>query len=104
MKEIKAYIHHVRSAAVVEALCEAKYKNITLVDVKGTLKSLNEFEQDYSSDAGVIISEVQISLVCEDRQVNEVIAIIQQSAEIGPDISGWVMVYPLEQLVPIGKG
>ncbi len=103
MKEIRAYVHHVRSAAVVEALCEAKYKNITLIDVKGTLKALSESEQDYSSGAGVIISEVQVSLICEDQQVNDVVAIIQRTAKIGPKVSGWVMVYPIDQLLPIGK-
>jgi nitrogen regulatory protein P-II 1 len=69
MKQIKAFIHHVRSAIVVEALRDAGYKNLTLLDVKGTLKPLSESEQSYSTDAGVVISEVRISLVCEDSQV-----------------------------------
>lgn len=58
MKQIKAFIHHVRSAIVVEALRDAGYKNLTLLDVKGTLKPLSESEQSYSTDAGVVISEV----------------------------------------------
>jgi len=102
MKEIKAYIHHVRSAAVVEALQDANYKNITLFDVKGTLKALCESEQNYTSDAGVIISEVQISLACNDEQVSEVTDIIKRVAKIGANVSGWIMVYPLEQLISIG--
>ncbi|MDP4743700.1 MAG: hypothetical protein NWS22_02520 [Porticoccaceae bacterium] len=53
MKQIKAFIHHVRSAIVVEALRDAGYKNITLLDVKGTLKPLNESEQTYSTDAAI---------------------------------------------------
>ncbi|MFT6897799.1 MAG: nitrogen regulatory protein P-II 1 [Paraglaciecola sp.] len=40
LKQIKAFIHHVRSAAVVAALSEAGYKNITSIDVKGTLNAL----------------------------------------------------------------
>ena len=92
MKQIKAFIHHVRSAVVVEALRDAGYKNITLLDVKGTLKPLSESEQSYSIDAGVVISEIRISLVCEDSQVDEVTGII----------SGWVYVSPIEQALPIG--
>ena len=102
MKQIKAFIHHVRSATVVEALRDAGYKNITLLDVKGTLKPLSESEQNYSTDAGVIISEVRISLVCDDSQVDEVTDLIRKAGKIGPYISGWVYVSPIEQALPIG--
>ena len=102
MKQIKAFIHHVRSAAVVEALRDAGYKNITLLDVKGSLKPLSESEQDYSTDAGVIISEVRISLVCEDSQADKVTGIIRKAGKIGPDISGWVYISPIDQALPIG--
>ncbi len=102
MKQIKAFIHHIRAAAVVEALRETGYSNITLLDVKGTLKPLSESEQEYSTDAGVVISEVRISLVCEDTQVDEVTNIIRKTGRIGPNISGWVYVSPVEQALPIG--
>mgnify|MGYP003674436006 CR=1 FL=1 len=102
LKQIKAFLHHVRSAAVVEALSDAGYKNITLIDVKGTLRALNESEQNYSTEAGVIISEVRISLVCEDNQVDEITTIICKAGRIGANISGWVYVSPIEQALPIG--
>ena len=102
MKQIKAFIHHVRSSTVVEALRDAGYKNITLLDVKGTLKPLSESEQDYSTDAGVVISEIRISLVCENVQVDEVTGIIRKAGRIGPNISGWVYVSPIELALPIG--
>lgn len=56
----------------------------------------------YSAEAGVVISEVQLSLVCEDNQVDEVTAIIRKTGKIGPNISGWVYVTPVEQALPIG--
>lgn len=102
MKKITAFIHHVRSADVIEALRDAGYKNISLLDIKGTLKPLGEQELAYSSEAGVVISEVQLSLVCEDNQVDEVTSIIRKTGKIGPDISGWVYVSPIEQALPIG--
>lgn len=102
MKQIKSFIHHVRSATVVEALRDAGYKNITLLDVKGTLKPLSESEQDYSTESGVVISEIGISLVCQDSQVDEVTSIIRKTGRIGSNISGWVYVSPIEQALPIG--
>jgi hypothetical protein len=51
----------------VDALRDAGVTNITLLDVKGTLKPLSELEQAYSTEVGVvIISEVRASLVCSD--------------------------------------
>lgn len=101
MKQIMAFIHHVRSADVIEALRDAGYKNISLLDIKGSLKPLGERELVYSSETGVVISEVQLSLVCEDTQVDEVTSIIRKTGKIGPDISGWVYVGPIEQALPI---
>jgi nitrogen regulatory protein P-II 1 len=101
MKQITALIHHVRSADVIDALRDASYKNISLLDIKGTLKPLAERELAYSSDAGVVISEVQLSLVCEDNQVDDVTSIIRKTGKIGPNISGWVYVSPIEQALPI---
>jgi nitrogen regulatory protein PII len=100
-KQIKAFIHHVRSAAVVEALNEAGFKNITIMDVKGTLKAIDESEKKYSSEAGLIISEVRISLVCENDQVDEVTKIIRKVGHIGSNISGWVYVSSIEQALAI---
>ncbi len=86
MKQINAFVHHIRSAAVVDALRDAGVTNITLLDVKGTLKPLSESEQEYSVQAGlVVISEVRISLVCEDDDVARMTDIIRQAGRIGDD-------------------
>lgn len=103
MKLIKAFIHHVRTPQVVQALADAGYRNITLQDVKGVLKPVSESEQHYSSDAGgLVLSEVRLSLVCEDHEVDAVTRIIRAAARVGPHISGWVYVSPVEQVLPIG--
>ncbi|TNF08821.1 MAG: P-II family nitrogen regulator, partial [Gammaproteobacteria bacterium] len=54
------------------------------------------------AEAGVVISEVQLSLACDDNQVDEVTAIIRKAGKIGSNISGWVYVSPIEQALPIG--
>ncbi len=103
MKLIKAFMHHIRTPAVVEALADAGYHDITLQDVKGMLKPITVNEEDYSSDAGaLVISESRLSLVCEDDQVEAVTNIIRTTARIGPHISGWVYVSPVDQKLPIG--
>ena len=103
MKLIKAFIHHVRTAAVVEALADAGYRNLTLQDVRGMLKPITLEERDYTKEAsGLVISEVRLSLVVDDGQVDAVTSIIRTVARIGPNISGWVYVSPVEQVLPIG--
>ena len=103
MKLIKAFIHHVRSAAVVEALADAGYRNLTLQDVRGMLKPITENERDFSSEAGgMVISEARLSLVVEDNEVDAVTSIIRTVGRIGPHISGYVYVSPVDQVLPIG--
>jgi nitrogen regulatory protein P-II 1 len=103
MKLIKAFIHHVRAAAVVEALAEAGYRNLTLHDVKGMLKPITENERDYTHEtAGLVISETRLSLVVEDADVDAVVALIRATAQVGHHVSGYVYVSPVEQAWPIG--
>jgi len=103
MKLIKAFIHHVRTAAVVQALADAGYRNITLQDVKGMLKPVSDSEEHYSHEAGgLVISEVRLSLVCEDGEVEKVTSLIRSVASIGPHVSGWVYVSPVEMALAIG--
>ncbi len=103
MKLVKAFIHHVRAASVVEALADAGFRNLTLHDVRGMLKPITENERDYSSEAGgLAVSEVRLSLVVDDAEVDAVTGIIRTVARIGPHISGYVYVSAVEQALPIG--
>jgi nitrogen regulatory protein P-II 1 len=103
MKLVKAFIHHVRTAPVVEALADAGYRNLTLQDVRGMLKPLTRKERGYSEEAGgLVISEAQLSLVVEDHQVDAVTSIIRTVARVGPHISGYVYVSAVEQMLAIG--
>ena len=103
MKLIKAFIHHVRTAAVVEALADAGYRNLTLHDVKGMLRPITENEREYSVEAGgLVISEVKLSLVVEDQEVEAVTSIIRTVGRVGPHVSGYVYVSTVEQALPIG--
>ena len=48
MIEIKAFINRNTVAKVVHALGKAGYKNLSVIDVKGTLMALSDDEQEYS--------------------------------------------------------
>lgn len=103
MKLIKAFIHHVRTSDVIQALADAGFRNLTLEDVRGTLKPLPMEARNYSTDMpGLVISEVRLSLVVEDTEVNAATAIIRAKARVGTGISGYVYVSPVEQALPIG--
>ena len=68
------------------------------------LKPITENERDYTHEtAGLVISEIRLSLVVEDQEVDAVIAIIRTMARVGSHVSGYVYVSPVEQALPIGE-
>lgn len=105
MKLVKAFLHHVRTPKVVQALADAGYDNITLQDVKGMLKPITEDESDFSRDStALVISEARLSLVVADEKVDEVAQIIRKTGRVGSQVSGWIYVSPVDQVLPIDGG
>jgi len=105
MKLVKAFIHHVRAADVVQALADVGCRNLTLQDVRGMLKPITENERNYTADAGgLVISEVRLSLVVEDEEVDAVTSIIRTVGRVGhhAHVCGYIYVSPVEQALPIG--
>jgi nitrogen regulatory protein P-II 1 len=102
MKEIKAYVHRSRIADVVQALKEsapfadrggARDHNLTAYQVKGSLRALDRLERHYSLDLGdAVIDEYKLELVCENEDVDALVAIIKQSAHTGSGTCGWIYV------------
>jgi nitrogen regulatory protein P-II 1 len=102
MKEIKAYVHRSRIADIVQALKEsapfagrggARRHNLTAYQVKGSLTAFDRLERHYSLDLGdAVIDEYKLEFVCEDEDVDALVAIIKQTARTGLGASGWVYV------------
>ena len=95
MKQIKAFIHRNRTVDVFHALKKSTiYTAIyhaSISDVVGTLKPLDNREQNYSIELGdSVITEVKLTLICEDEFVNEAIALIRQNARTGQALAGWI--------------
>ncbi|VAX02372.1 Nitrogen regulatory protein P-II [hydrothermal vent metagenome] len=102
MKEVKAFIHRNRIIDVIRALKEADFRNLSIVDVKGTLKALDNKEQDYSVELGsAIITEMKLELVCDESRVDEATQLIQQHARTGQADAGWIYVIDIGQAIRI---
>ncbi len=102
MKEIKAFIHRNRITDVIHALKEAGFRHLSIVDVKGTLKALDNKEQNYSVELGsAVITEIKLELVCDDAQVDEATQLIQQHARTGQTDAGWIYVIDIDQTIRI---
>jgi len=106
MKEIKVFIHRNRIADVIHALkndgfCK-NYCHLSVIDVAGTLKAMDNKEKDYSIEFGEnIITEVKLELICQNERVDEVIALIRESAQTGQSLAGWIYVYDIADAMPI---
>ena len=111
MKEIKAYIHNHRIADVIRALkesgqCNANAgtgcRNPTVIPVQTLLQAADASEQHYSVElAEAVINECRLELICEDRQVDELVGIIGRAARTGQVEAGWIYVSDIIQAVPV---
>lgn len=104
MKEVKAYVHRARAADIVQALEAAGFKNLSIVDVKGFLRALNEREQGYSIELGErVVSQVKIEVFCEDHQAEHAASIIRQFGRTGQTLAGWVYESTVDRVWPIDR-
>jgi len=93
-REIKAFIHRNRVADVVDALYQAGFRNLTVIDVQGLLKALDSKEQKYSVEIGQkVITEVKLELVCEgEDRMHQAVELIREHARTGQTHAGWIYV------------
>ena len=99
MKEIKAFVHRARAADVIHALVAARYTQLSVTDVKGTLEALTDAETDYSVEFGEsFITEVKVEIVCETERVDDALEILRSCGHSSRS-SGWAYVIDVEQAV-----
>lgn len=103
IQEIKAYIHRNRIADVVNALYNAGFNNLAIIDVEGLLKALDSKEQKYSVEIGrKVITEVKLELVCDDeKRTADAIAIIKKHARTGQPKAGWIYISEVSDAIEI---
>lgn len=104
MKQIKGFIHPHRAADLLHALGAAGFERVSVLDVKGVLKALDQREQRYSVEfGGPIVSELQIELFCEDADVNRAVELFRQNGRTGQNDAGWVYVVPVDAAFAISN-
>ena len=111
MKEIKAYEHRERIADVIAAIKDspawsgkgsARRHNLAVYVVKGSLVPLDDDERHYAMDLGdEVINEYKLELLCEDNEVDALVAALVTAARTGQTVAGWVTVADLSRAVPI---
>jgi len=111
MKEIKAYVHRSRIADVIAALKDSpawggarggRRHNLAVYIVKGSLLPLDSDEQHYSMDLGdEVINEYKLELLCEDSEVEPLMAAITSAARTGQTVAGWITVIDVVSSTPI---
>lgn len=113
MKEIKAFIRCHRIAAVIEALKETGHcgvneasgcRNLSVFAVQEVLKAADIRDQHYSLELGQeVINDFKLELLCEDRDVDELVGIIKSAGQTGALEAGWIYVTDIIDAVPIGS-
>lgn len=111
MKEIKAYVHSSRVADVIASLKNSpnwggqragRRHNLAVYVVKGSIMPQDSGEQHYSMDLGdEVVNEYKLELLCEDGEVDEIVAAIQASARTGQAVAGWITVTEVVQAIAI---
>ena len=113
MKEIKAYVqlHRSRIADVIAALKDSPAcggergggrHNLAVDIVKGSLLPLDSGEQHYSMDlCDEVVNEYKLELLCEDGEVEPLMAAITAAARTGRAIAGWITVINVVSATPI---
>lgn len=103
LSEIKAYIHRNRVADVVNALTDAGFNNLTVIDVQGLLNALDGKEQHYSIEIGrKVVTEVKLELVCNNQtQTADAVGIIREHGKTGQSSAGWIYVSDVRSAIEI---
>ena len=102
-KEVKAFVHRSRVADVVNALNAVGFRNITVVDVQGTLKTLGNQDARYSVEIGQkVVQEVKLELVCDNEtRVAEAVQTIRENGKTGKPSAGWIFVTEIQSAIEI---
>ena len=111
MKEIKAFINHNRTAAVIQALREsgvcdtqvgATCVHIAISQVQCVHTTSDSTQQHYSVDLGEpVILQTKLELVCNDEAADLLVDLISRHGHTEQPCSGWVHVHVLERRVAI---
>lgn len=105
MNEIKAFIRKRKAEEVIDGLEAEGYCCMTMIDVMG----LGRMSDPNKAQLSVTIAErfsdiVKLVIVCDDKDTENVVSIIQNHARSGQPGDGIIYVTPVSQTVHIRTG
>ena len=105
MKEIKAYIRHDKVEQVIEKLEEAGVKGMTILDANALAEWADPDAFSFSIEYVEKYSKVvKLELVCQAKQADNIVSIIQKNATTHKRGDGWIFVAPIEKAIRIRSG
>jgi nitrogen regulatory protein P-II 1 len=105
MKEVKAYIRRHMIDRVIQALEQAGFTDMTLIDVKGITAGLKVEDSHYSLElAEKYMNVVKLEIACRDQDAERIVEIIKTSAHTGQKGDGLVFVTPVQEAFRIISG
>lgn len=76
--------------------------NLAVYVVKGSLLALDSDEKHYSMDLGdEVVNEYKLELLCEDGEVEALVAALMAAARTGQAFAGWITVIDVVSAMPI---
>ena len=103
MKQIKGFVDRHRAGDLMHALEGGGFHRISVFDAKGLYRPRMRSEAEYSVELGErVVSEAQITVFCEDGQVEAVVTIFKQLIRTTHRETGWLYVTPIEQSIALG--
>ena len=102
MKKIEAIIRPHKLEEVREALQEAGFRGLTVLEVRGYGRQMGHSEIYRGSEYSVnFIPKVKIELVCADEKVELAISLIVKTAKTGEVGDGKIFVIPVEEAIRV---
>jgi len=103
VREVKAYIHRSRIPDVVDALHNARFRTLTVVNLAEQSEAKIGREQQvsgYCPKAGV--PEAKLEVFCENEsRTAEAVNLIRVHAKTGLPASGWIYITTVQSCIEI---
>jgi nitrogen regulatory protein P-II 1 len=105
MKRIEAYIQPFMLQKVVRELRSVHAHGLTVQDVRGFGREKDESYPHHSTDVVIDFTpKLKLEILCEDRDVETLVAAVARGAHTGRRGDGKICVIPLERVQSIRKG
>ena len=102
MKKIEAIIRPHKLDEVREALLEAGFRGMTILEVKGVGRQKGHTEVYRGSEYQVdFLPKVKLELVVTDNRLDDALGIILKAAKTGQVGDGKIFVLPVEEVVRV---